>query len=168
LREVILNQYFSPDDRRIERELCELTRVSRTSVREALRQIESEGLIEMIPNRGPIVASLSHEDAQHIYEIREAMEGLAARQFISRADDTELDALVRAGESVVAAIGKRNVPTMLSALDNFNDTLSDGCANPASTPPHVKCLVTAGKPSCGPHPRIRYQPALLAVSVEGI
>jgi DNA-binding GntR family transcriptional regulator len=129
LREAILNQFFSPGDRLIERKLCELTGVSRTSVREALRQLESEGLIETIPNRGPIVASLSLEDAKHIYEVREAMEGLAARLFIERASKDEIEALVRTGESVVRAVGERDVPAMLNALDDFYDTLFDGCAN---------------------------------------
>lgn len=133
LREAILNQYFAPGDRLIERELCELTGVSRTSVREALRQLESEGLIDTIPNRGPIVASLSLDEAQQIYEVREAMEGLAARLFIERADDRELEALVRAGEKVITAIGKRDVPAMLTALDNFYDTLFDGCMNSVAT-----------------------------------
>ena len=87
LREALLNQFFAPGDRLIERELCELTGVSRTSVREALRLLESEGLIETIPNRGPIVASLSAEDAQYIYEVREALEGLAGRLFAERASD---------------------------------------------------------------------------------
>ena len=47
LREGILNQFFAPGDRLIERELCELTGVSRTSVREALRQLESEALLRL-------------------------------------------------------------------------------------------------------------------------
>ena len=132
LREAILNQYFLPGDRLIERELCKLTGVSRTSVREALRQLVAEGLIEAVPNRGPIVASLSLEDAQHIYEVREAMEGLAARLFMARADDRELEALVGSGERVIAAIGKRNVAVMLTALDDFYDTLFDGCRNPVA------------------------------------
>ena len=57
LRTAILSQFFKPRDRLVERELCELTGVSRTSVREALRQLESEGLVEMVPQRGPILCA---------------------------------------------------------------------------------------------------------------
>ena len=132
LREGILNQYFAPGDRLIERELCELTGVSRTSIREALRELESEGLIETIPHRGPIVASLSLEDARHIYEVREALEGLAARLFVERATDDEVEALDEAGQSMGRAIGERDVPAVLEAIDDFYDTLFEGCGNPAA------------------------------------
>jgi DNA-binding GntR family transcriptional regulator len=57
LRSAILNFQFKPGDRLIERELCEMTGVSRTSVREALRHLESEGLVQNLPNKGPMVAT---------------------------------------------------------------------------------------------------------------
>ena len=132
LREAILNQYFTPGDRLIERELCELTGVSRTSVREALRQLESEGLIETIPNRGPIVASVSVVDAQHIYEVREVLEGLAARLFVERASDDEIEALIRHQERLVSAIRKRDVRGSTKALDAFYRTLFEGSDNPVA------------------------------------
>ena len=129
LRESILNQFFEPGERLIERELCELTGVSRTSVREALRQLESEGLIETIPNRGPVVTSLGLEDAMRIYEVREALEGLAARLFVERASDALVEALARAGEDMIsAALGgsKKEVP---AKLDTFYGILFEGCGN---------------------------------------
>ena len=65
LRNAILDFQFKPGDRLVERELCEMTGVSRTSVREALRHLESEGLVENVPNKGPTVATLTVEDARH-------------------------------------------------------------------------------------------------------
>ena len=132
LREAILNQFFAPGDRLVERELCELTGVSRTSVREALRQLESEGLIDTIPNRGPMVASISLEDARHIYEVREALEGLAARLFVARASDEDVEALARAEERVARAVRKRDARGVLKALDTFYGTLFEGCGNPVA------------------------------------
>ena len=129
LRESILNQFFAPGERLIERELCELTGVSRTSVREALRQLESEGLIETIPNRGPVVTSLSLEDAMQIYEVREALEGLAARLFVKRASDELVDALARAGEEMIEAAVRGDVHAVPDRLDTFYGLLFEGCGN---------------------------------------
>ena len=132
LREAILNQFFAPGDRLVERELCELTGVSRTSVREALRQLESEGLVVTIPNRGPMVASIGPEEALHIYEVREALEGLAARLFVERADDEAIQALERAEAQLVRAARRRDARGVLEALDAFYGALFKGCGNPVA------------------------------------
>lgn len=129
LRESILNQFFEPGERLIERELCELTGVSRTSVREALRQLESEGLIETIPNRGPVVTSLGFEDAMRIYEVREALEGLAARLFVERASDGLVEALALAGEDMISAALGGNKTEVPAKLDAFYGILFEGCGN---------------------------------------
>jgi GntR family transcriptional regulator, trigonelline degradation regulator len=69
LRKAILDGYFKPGDRLYERELCEWFGVSRTSVREALRQPESECLVCTIPYQGPIVTKLALEEAEDIYQV---------------------------------------------------------------------------------------------------
>jgi DNA-binding GntR family transcriptional regulator len=89
--------------------------VSRTSVREALRHLEAEGLVETINNRGPIVARLSLDEARHIYEIREALEPLAAELFAERGSD-ELVAEDRAA--------------MARATNGIYEILLTGCGNP--------------------------------------
>jgi len=66
LRNGILSFQFKPGDRLIERELCEMTGVSRTSVREALRHLESEGLVQNLPNKGPMVATVTAAEAREI------------------------------------------------------------------------------------------------------
>ena len=80
IRNAILTEDFKPGDRLIERELCALTGVSRTSLREGLRELESEGLITNQPNRGLVVTTLSYEDAEHIYEVLGRLIGLLGKK----------------------------------------------------------------------------------------
>ncbi len=78
MREAILDGRFAPGMRLIERPLCEQLGVSRTVVRETIRYLEAEGLVESVPNRGPIVATLNWDQAKQIYDIRLQLEGAAA------------------------------------------------------------------------------------------
>lgn len=78
MREAIISGLFSPGERLVERPLCDQLGVSRTVIRETIRYLEAEGLVEILPNRGPIVAPLSWEDARQIYEIRRMLETAAA------------------------------------------------------------------------------------------
>src|SRR5690606_17804859 len=93
IRYAIALGHFAAGERLTERELCEMTGVSRTLVREALRQLESEGLIEVVPNRGPSVARLSAEQAEGVYQVRAELEGLACQLFAERADNDQRAAL---------------------------------------------------------------------------
>lgn len=130
LRDAILTFRFKPGERLTERALCELTGVSRTSVREALRHLESEGLVENIPHRGPIVAVVTADQAQHIYELRGAIEGLAAKLFAERADETTVRKLRLALDSVAEAFRTHQQDKILGAVNFFYDTLLTGCENP--------------------------------------
>ena len=77
LRQAILERKLAPGQRLIERELVELTGVSRTSIREALRELAAEGLVTTIPNKGTVVATVTAEEARQLYQVRSALEGLA-------------------------------------------------------------------------------------------
>ncbi|MCM2293968.1 GntR family transcriptional regulator [Allorhizobium sp. BGMRC 0089] len=79
MREAIVGGHFQPGDRLVERDLCTRLGVSRTIVREVLRHLESEGLVDNPPTKGPMVARLDADEARQIYEIRAALEGMAAR-----------------------------------------------------------------------------------------
>ncbi|REF86285.1 GntR family transcriptional regulator [Methylovirgula ligni] len=79
MRDAFATLHFKPGQRLVERDLCEQLAVSRTVVREVLRQLEAEGLVENAPNRGPVVAHVSPDQAGQIYEIRGQLEGSAAR-----------------------------------------------------------------------------------------
>jgi DNA-binding GntR family transcriptional regulator len=129
LRTAVISGRLSPGQRLTERELTESLGVSRTVVREALRQVEAEGLIEVIPNRGPVVRALTAEEAQDIYRIRAVLQGLAARQFVAQATPEQLDALESAFHSVTAAYEADDATRIVAAKTLFYDRLYAGAAS---------------------------------------
>src|SRR5688572_2426760 len=86
LRQAIIDGRLAPGERLTERRLTEMTGVSRTLIREALRQLESQGLVSLIPNKGPVVRELTAAEGRDLYAIRGVLEGLAARFFVQNAD----------------------------------------------------------------------------------
>jgi GntR family transcriptional regulator, trigonelline degradation regulator len=129
LRQAIIERQFAPGQRLIERELVELTGVSRTSVREALRELAAEGLVTAIPNKGTVVASVSAEEARQLYEVRSALEGLAGRLFVLHASPAQRTALVRALQRI-ERLAAKDAP-VLAAKDAFYDVLFEGGGNDA-------------------------------------
>src|SRR5581483_8053290 len=99
LRDAILSNHLKPGQRLVERDLCEQAGVSRSSIREALRYLESEGLVESRGTKGMFVSVLNRKQALEIYEVRAALESEAARQFAERATESDLKAIRRAYEA---------------------------------------------------------------------
>ncbi len=77
MRTAIIEGHFAPGERLVERPLCDQLGVSRTVIRETIRYLEAEGLVEILPNRGPIVARMDWGQARQIYQIRRQLEGAA-------------------------------------------------------------------------------------------
>jgi DNA-binding GntR family transcriptional regulator len=128
-RNAIVGGRFQPGERLIEKELCELTGSSRTSVREALRQLEAEGLVEMVPNKGPIVAAITAEQARSIYQVRGALESLAGALFAQHASDEQLDRLQSAVDELARAYKSRDIDRILSSKDRFYAIMLEGSGN---------------------------------------
>lgn len=131
IRQSIAMGRFSAGDRMPERDLCDMTGVSRTLVREALRQLESEGLVQVIAHKGPVVATITAEQAVGIYQVREVLEGLAAEQFAEHANDDHRQALHAAFADVRKAYKSGDVLTRLAAKNRFYDCLIEGSGNEA-------------------------------------
>lgn len=95
LRNAITNQVLSPGERLMETELAEEMGVSRTPVREAIRKLELEGYVVMIPRKGAYVAGLSIKDINEVFEIRGTLEALAAGLAATRATKEEIEEMER-------------------------------------------------------------------------
>lgn len=95
LRDAIIRQVLKPGERLMEIQLADEMGVSRTPVREAIRKLELEGLVVMVPRKGAYVAGVSMKDIHEVYEVRSALEMLAVTLAAERITDEELDALER-------------------------------------------------------------------------
>jgi DNA-binding GntR family transcriptional regulator len=129
LRTAIIEGRLVPGARLTERELIEMTGVSRTVIREALRQLESEGVIETIPNKGPIVRKLTRNEAKDLYLIRSVLEGLAARMFVANATREDIAALKRALDETAVAYRDGDPEMVLNAKNRFYDILFRGAGS---------------------------------------
>jgi DNA-binding GntR family transcriptional regulator len=129
LRKAIASGQFEAGQKLIERELCELTGVSRPSIREALRRLEAEGLIDIVPHRGPTVASIGVEEARQLYAVRALLEGYAAQEFARLATVEQIRQLEDAFADLETAARPRSRRSLADAKAAFYGVLLAGCRN---------------------------------------
>ena len=129
LRQAIIDGRLAPGARLTERELTEMLDVSRTVVREALRSLEAEGLVHVIPNKGPVVRELSRAEAEDLYQIRAVLEGLAARLFVQHASAEQVQQLAQSLDVVVQAYGSGDAARVLDTKNHFYDVLFAGAGS---------------------------------------
>lgn len=130
LRAAIVSGHFAPGQRLVERELCAITGAGRASIREALRQLEAEGLIAMRPHRGPSVAAISPEDARHLYGVRGALLGYAARLSAAARPAAALAAIAAATAALEEAAEAGDRRRIVAAGDAFHAAIAEGSGNP--------------------------------------
>lgn len=129
LRDAITSGRLRPGERLVERELCERLKVSRPSLREALRVLEAERLVHSVPHRGPVVASMTEEEVRDIYGLRALLEGFAAHEFARLAGDASVAVLGRAVARLRAAAAKGGQQQVVAAKAVFYDVLLAQCGN---------------------------------------
>ena len=98
-------------------------------LREALRQLESEGLIAMIPNKGPVVRELTLEESKDLYSIRAVLEGLAARLFVKNANDALVKKLEKSLNRTSDAYKSDDPESILETKNSFYDVLFEGAGS---------------------------------------
>lgn len=143
IRAAILNGYLKPGERIIESQIAEEMEVSRTPVREALRRLEIEELVENLPRKGVIVARINDNQIKEIFNIRGALEGLAVRLAIDNFDDewindlqqwiTDMEKAIDDGDLNKQVecntqfhnciLSKSNSPMLIQMVHNFQDKI---------------------------------------------
>ncbi|MDD5596802.1 MAG: GntR family transcriptional regulator [Victivallaceae bacterium] len=111
LKEDILNRKWQPGDKLVERKIGKELGVSRMPVREAFNRLHKDGLVEHVPQWGVYVKKLSKKEILEMYEVREMLDGLAARLLAARAEKKEIDILKNIIKKMEKAL----------ALENFSD-----------------------------------------------
>lgn len=129
IREAILTGRFAPGQRLVERDLWQSLGISRTVVREALQHLQAEGLITIIPYKGPVVATLSLQDANELYEVRGALESLACAGFARNASQAQIARLRASLEFLRTPQASTTPKDLLDAKNAFYATLLEGCGN---------------------------------------
>ena len=129
LRRAIETGVLEPGARLVERELCEQLKVSRTSLREALGELQAEGILTYSPTRRLSVSVISPADAENAYRIRGTLEALVVEQFIEKASEDECAALIKEGYRLKAAYRSGDVDRMLVAKRAFYDRICSGAQN---------------------------------------
>lgn len=136
LRTAILDFRLLPGQRLVERELIEGLGVSRTTIREALRDLASEGLVDVFPQRGAVVSAPSLSEAEDLYDVRGALECILIERFIDRASATQVDELAAAVEGFAAEAARgmsdpdQHFRRVLDAKDGFYRVLLVGAGSP--------------------------------------
>lgn len=121
LRDAIMTGHFAPGARLIERELCEAMGVSRTSIREVLRRLEAEQLIEVEPRRGPIVARLSRKQVAEIYDVRALLEAAVVRRFAVEASNEDIAELRGIYDELSVARRNEDIAAIVNTTRKFSE-----------------------------------------------
>jgi DNA-binding GntR family transcriptional regulator len=133
LRQAICDGGFAPGTRLVEEELAEQLKVSRTPIREALRRLESEGLITHTHCKGATVLGFSRDDVIELYSIREALEALAIHYTIQHITRDEINQLKAIVDKMRANLGSKDVSAHFEWNQKFNDLLIETCKMPRLT-----------------------------------
>lgn len=133
LRQRIIDGTLPPGERLVEDRLAEETGVSRNPVREALRVLAVEGYVELLPRRGAVVASLSPEAVGDIFEVRAALEALAARLAARRAAPADAERLRKVLDEAEAALAKGQLQRLPPLNTRFHELVLEIADNPVLT-----------------------------------
>lgn len=129
LRKSIVSSYFRPGEKLSETALAQLFGVSRTPVREALKQLQREGLVEIIPRVGTCVTKPTEKEINDLFTVKEVLEGLAAGLLAKRGKVPELDELEKAMKDLEDAVQNGDIDAYVEANDRFHAVIMKGSDN---------------------------------------
>ena len=130
LRQAILRGELKPGERLMEIQLANKLGVSRTPIREAIRKLELEGLVLMIPRKGAEVAEITEKSLKDVLEIRRALEDLAVRLACEKITKDELKELKKAGDEFKKVLKSQDITEVAEADVRFHDVIYMATDNP--------------------------------------
>jgi len=129
LKSKIINGLFKPGDKLLESRIANQLGVSRTPVREALRQLAAAGFVKMNPNQAIIVSNISIKDLREVMQIRGVLEGLAARLATPLITEKKIKVLETCNEKMEKFISKNNVFAFGEESNKFHSVILEVCGN---------------------------------------
>lgn len=129
IREAILRGTLKPGERVSEPDLAERFGISRTPIREAFRQLESEGYLTVIPRKGAVVAALSEREVEEFYAIKSILEGYAAQLAAENLTEKDIDRLESINERLEQLAKENDVKTFFKVHNEFHELFIKAAGN---------------------------------------
>jgi DNA-binding GntR family transcriptional regulator len=129
LRNAILEGTIPAGSRVAEPDLAERFGISRTPIREAFRQLESEGFLSVVPRKGAVVAPLSAKDVSDFYEVKGILEGFAARRAAGKIGKEGIARMERLNAEMAQAASARDHRKVHDLHNEFHEVFLDACGN---------------------------------------
>jgi len=133
LRQMLVENRISPGAKLNERELAEVLQVSRTPLREAIKMLAAEGLVELLPNRGAIAVSLTEADVVNTFEVMAGLEGLSGELAAQRITDEELAEIKAMQFEMMAAYTRRDLSNYYRINAQIHSAINAAAKNPVLT-----------------------------------
>lgn len=129
IRESILRGTLKPGEKVAEPELAERFGISRTPIREAFRQLESEGYLTVIPRKGAVVTSLSERDVEEFYTIKSILEGYAARVAAVKLSEKDIERLESINDRLEKLAREGDIKTFFRVHNEFHELFIRAAGN---------------------------------------
>ena len=130
LRSMLIEGRIAPGAKLNERELCQLLNVSRTPLREAIKRMAAEGLVDLLPNRGAVAVKLSEADVLHTFEVLAEMEGFSGELAARRITAGEIEQVRALHYEMLAAFTRRDLPAYYKLNARIHDAINEAARNP--------------------------------------
>jgi DNA-binding GntR family transcriptional regulator len=138
LRDYIVEGHLDPGARVPERELCEKFGISRTPLREALKVLAAEGLIELLPNRGARVREFTEADIRNLFEVLAGLDFVAGRLACERISDERITSLERMHLEMYTHYLRRELPEYFRLNQRIHQAIVDAATNPVLSANYAK------------------------------
>lgn len=130
LRTLLIEGRIAPGAKLNERELCEQLHVSRTPLREAIKLLSAEGLVDLLPNRGAVAVKLTEADVTHSFEVLAALEGLSGELAAQRIADAEIAELRALHFEMMACHARRDLSGYYRLNARIHSAINEAAGNP--------------------------------------